>query len=80
MGQGLTPHEALGEAIWRVRDELGLGQDDVAEKADLAISQLSRLEHGQINPSWGTIRRVAAALGLPMSELVARAEQIELNA
>jgi transcriptional regulator with XRE-family HTH domain len=77
MAQGFTPQEALGEAIWRVRDERGLEQDDVAEKADLASSQLSRLEHGHINPSWGTIRRVAAALGLPMSELVARAEQIE---
>jgi transcriptional regulator with XRE-family HTH domain len=77
MGQGFTPQEALGEAIWRTRDERGFEQDDIAEQADLAIWQLSRLEHGQMNPSWGTVRRIAAALGLPMSELVARAEQIE---
>jgi transcriptional regulator with XRE-family HTH domain len=77
MDQGFTPQEALGEAIWRVRDERGLEQADVAKRANLAISQLSRLEHGEINPSWGTVRRIAGALGLPMSELVARAEQIE---
>jgi transcriptional regulator with XRE-family HTH domain len=77
MGHGLTPQEALGEAIWRLRDERGLEQDDVAKKANLNPTQLSRLEHGRINPSWGTVRRVAAALGLPMSELVARAEQVE---
>jgi transcriptional regulator with XRE-family HTH domain len=79
MGQGLTPQEALGEAICRLRDERGLEQHDVAERANLNTSQLSRLEHGRIKPSWGTVRRVAAALGLPMSELVARAEQIERN-
>jgi transcriptional regulator with XRE-family HTH domain len=77
MDPAFTPQEALGEAIWRIRDERGLEQDDVAEKADLAIWQLSRLEHGKMNPSWGTIRRIAAVLGVPMSELVARAEQIE---
>jgi transcriptional regulator with XRE-family HTH domain len=77
MDQGFTPQEALGAAIWRTRDERRLDQDDVAERADVAISQLSRLEHGEMNPSWGTIRRIAAALGVPMSELVARAEQIE---
>jgi transcriptional regulator with XRE-family HTH domain len=77
MGVGFTPQEALGEAIWRIRDERGLEQADIAVKANVAPSQLSRLEHGKMNPSWGTIRRIAAALGLPMSELIARAEQIE---
>lgn len=77
MDPAFTPQEALGEAIWRTRDERGLDQDDVAEQANLAIAQLSRLEHGNMNPSWGTIRRIAAVLGLPMSELVARAERIE---
>jgi transcriptional regulator with XRE-family HTH domain len=77
MGRRLTPQEALGEAVWRYRDERGLQQDDLAEKANVNPTQLSRLEHGSINPSWGTVRRVAAALDLPMSELVARAEQIE---
>jgi transcriptional regulator with XRE-family HTH domain len=79
MAPRFTPQEALGEAILRARDERGLDQDEVARKADLAIGQLSRLEHGQMNASWGTVRRISAVLGLPMSELVARAEQIEEN-
>jgi transcriptional regulator with XRE-family HTH domain len=77
MGAGFTPQEALGQAIWRIRDERGLDQANIAGKADVALSQLSRLEHGKMNPTWGTIRRIAGALGLPMSELIARAERIE---
>jgi transcriptional regulator with XRE-family HTH domain len=77
MARRLEPQKALGRAIRRLREERGLKQRDVANKANINLTHFSRLEHGRINPSWGTVRRVAAALDVPVSEVAARAEQID---
>jgi transcriptional regulator with XRE-family HTH domain len=71
------PQRALGQAIRRLRYELDLKAHDVAREANVNVTHYSRLENGRVNPSWGTVRRVAKALGRPVSELAARAEQIE---
>ncbi|MEN3283521.1 MAG: Helix-turn-helix domain [Solirubrobacteraceae bacterium] len=77
MARRLEPQKALGRAIRQMREEHGLKQGDIAKKANVNLTHFSRLEHGRVNPSWGTLRRVAAALGVPVSEVAARAEQIE---
>jgi len=79
MARRLEPQQALGRAIRGLREERGLRQHDVAKKANVNMTHFSRLEHGHINPSWGTVRRVAEALGVRVSELAARAEDIERN-
>ena len=71
------PDKALGLAIQRLRDELDLKSRDVAQRADVNPTHYSRLENGRINPSWGLVRRVAAALDVQVSELAARAERID---
>jgi transcriptional regulator with XRE-family HTH domain len=77
MARRLEPQQALGLAIRRLRDERGLKSHEVAKMANVNSTHFSRMEHGSINPSWGTVRRVARALGLEVSELASRAEQIE---
>jgi transcriptional regulator with XRE-family HTH domain len=77
MARRLEPQRALGLAIRRLRDERGLKAHEVAKKANVNLTHFSRMENGRINPSWGMVRRVAEALGLRVSELAARAEQIE---
>jgi transcriptional regulator with XRE-family HTH domain len=37
----------------------------------------SLIERGEGNPTWGTLRGIAAALGVSVSELAKAAEQME---
>jgi transcriptional regulator with XRE-family HTH domain len=71
------PQKALGLAIRRRRYERDLKAQDVAKRANVNVTHYSRLENGRVNPSWGTVRRVAEVLELSVSELAARAERIE---
>jgi len=38
---------------------------------------MSALENGRENPTLGTLARIAAALGQPLSELIRAAEEID---
>jgi transcriptional regulator with XRE-family HTH domain len=68
------PQPELAAAIRQVRERRGLSQAEVARRADIEPSWLSRLESGSANPSWGTVRRICDALDIPLSELVAIAD------
>lgn len=68
---------ALGAAVAHRRHELGLTQEAVALRGDLHQRWLSNVENGKRNPSYGSLRRLAAGLDLSASELLARAERIE---
>jgi transcriptional regulator with XRE-family HTH domain len=68
---------ALGQAVKRRREELGLTQEQLANNADLHQRWISNVENGKRNPSYGSLRRLAAGLELSASELLTRAEQIE---
>jgi transcriptional regulator with XRE-family HTH domain len=75
MGRRHEPQEALGRAIRQLRDERGLKQKELAQAADMNVTAISHIERGRANPAWGTVRRIAAALGVPVSEIAARAER-----
>ena len=49
----------------------------VALDAEMEASWLSHIERGRRNPSWSTVQRIAAAIGVQVSDLALRAEQIE---
>ena len=46
----------------------------VAEGAGLTASAISQIEHGRVSPSVLNVRRIAAALGLPVFELLTGAD------
>lgn len=77
MGRRLEPQEALGRAIRQLRDERGLTQQQLAAAADTDDKRISHLERGRTNPAWGTMRRIAAGLGVTLSEIAALAERLE---
>ena len=57
----------------RLRDlriEARLTQDALAELADVQQDKISRYECGEIEPSLPTLRKLAAALGVPVTELI----------
>jgi transcriptional regulator with XRE-family HTH domain len=76
MGRRHEPQEALGRAIRELRDERGIKQRDLAQAADMNVTAISHIERGRANPAWGTVKRIAAALGVPVSEVAARAERL----
>jgi transcriptional regulator with XRE-family HTH domain len=61
--------KALGQAVRKHREQLELTQEELAEKAEVHRTYLADIERGTRNPSIESIRRVAYALKIPISEL-----------
>ena len=61
--------ERFGTAIKFRREELGLTQEDLAEKAGIHRTYLSDVERGSRNLSLVNIEKLAAAMGMKISEL-----------
>ena len=77
MGKRRAPpdiRERFGYAVKGRRDELGLTQEDLADKAGIHRTYLSDVERGTRNLSLVNIERLAAALSMKMSELFAAVE------
>jgi transcriptional regulator with XRE-family HTH domain len=60
----------LGQRVAASRSQLGLSQTDVAKRAGLAASYLSRIENGKIHPTVPTAQKIAGALRVPLGELL----------
>jgi transcriptional regulator with XRE-family HTH domain len=67
---------ALGRAVQAIRAEKGISQVQLSEDTGLMQSWLSNVEHGRRNPSWNNVIRLAAGLGVSVSELATRAETL----
>lgn len=68
---------ALGEAIRTLRSKRGDNQEKLAQAAGITPNMLSLIERGEGNPSWVTVRGIAAALGASVAELAKTAERFE---
>lgn len=71
------PQQGLGAALKELRLERGLSQEELAHRASLHPTWISHLESGRENPAWGTVRRLAEALDIPLATLAERAESLE---
>lgn len=74
------PQEAqsgLGRAVQVARQKAGIDQETLAERAELPTSLIAELESGRSDPTWGDMRKVAAALGVSLEELSELAEEFE---
>ena len=69
MGRQPDPQPALGEAIRQLRNKRGLSQEDLAHAAGVTTGTVSTIERGNSNPTWGTVKRIAQALGVRIVEL-----------
>lgn len=68
---------ALGKAIRQLRSKKGASQERLANDAGITPNMLSLIERGEGNPSWVTLRGIAAALGVSVSTLAKAAEKLE---
>jgi transcriptional regulator with XRE-family HTH domain len=63
------PQPALGEAIRQLRRKGGATQKSLAEDAGLTVATLSLIERGLANPTWDSVKKIAAALDISMAEM-----------
>lgn len=62
---------ALGAAVRRLREDQGLSMEALAYRAGITLNTITRLELAQSEPGWMTVRKVANALGISLTELAA---------
>jgi XRE family transcriptional regulator of biofilm formation len=67
----------LGQAIRELRRKRGLSLEAVAQKAGLALNTLSLIERGEANPTWQTVKGIAAAFDVSIAEIAKRSLQFE---
>lgn len=65
---------AFGKVLRRLRKKAGLTQEQLGLEADLRRTYISILELGQQQPSLNTLIKLARALNMPASDLMAAVE------
>lgn len=66
----MTPEEAFGKVLRRLRNELGVSQEQLAFMCDLDRTFISMLERGVRQPSLASIIAISKALNTPPSEVI----------
>lgn len=72
--------KAIGAALRRLRKGAGMSQEELADRAAVHRTFVSQIERGLRNPTLEVIGRLADALGMSASSLVAEAEREAANA
>jgi transcriptional regulator with XRE-family HTH domain len=60
----------FGERVRNLRIEKNLSQEELANTAEIPINQVGRIERGEINTTLVTIKALADALQIKVSELL----------
>ena len=64
-------NSSIGERIRKYRLQKGLSQDKLSKAADVAFHTIVKIESGDTpNPTIDTIKKIAAALGVSVDELL----------
>jgi len=59
---------SIGTRVMQIRTQKGISQQELSRRSGLAGSYLSRIENRHLEPRPKTLRKIAAALGVPMAE------------
>lgn len=60
----------IGKRVMEERVRLGMSQEDLAGESLLSLRTIQRIESGQTSPRGDTLKRLAAALKVPVEELI----------
>lgn len=72
-----SPHPflvAYARVLRRHRKDTGLSQEELAFRAGLSMRYVSLLESGRHQPSLGTMKALADALGVSLAVMITEAE------
>jgi len=72
-----NPYWALGFAVGEHRDALGLSREAAARLWEVHPAWLGRLERGEANPSLERLKALANRMGVSLSSLFRRAEELD---
>ena len=61
---------SLGDRIREIRKDRLLSQEALAERADIHVNHLRRIELGQANPTYLVLLRLSGALEVPLPSLL----------
>jgi len=79
MSDAPQPQLDLAVAIRKIRRREKMTQEDLATRAGVHLTWISRVESGRSDLRWTSLCRLADGLGVSVLELVALAERIELD-
>jgi transcriptional regulator with XRE-family HTH domain len=66
---------SIAETVRAAREAEGLSANALAERSGVSRAMIAKVERAEAQPTAALLGRLSAALGLTLSELVARAEQ-----
>lgn len=67
----MTPRTRLGALVKSLREAAEMNQPELAKTAKVTTAYISQLESGKKkNPSLDVLKRLAKALGVPVTELL----------
>ena len=72
----LPLHVAFGRVVRELRLEQGLSQEELGNRTGLHRNHVGQVERGELSPTLTSVDVLAETLGLPASELIARAERL----
>jgi len=70
----------FADRLRKQREQKGLSQAELAEKAGLQVTAISHFETGGRSPSFDNLRKLADALAVTSDYLIGRSDQPELSA
>jgi DNA adenine methylase len=59
----------FGKSLKKLREERSMSQEFLANKSDVSLAQITRIERGVINPTICTIKALAIGLEVKTSEM-----------
>ena len=62
--------KAFGNHIRKIRESKGISQETLAYNANIPVSQIGRIERGEINTTISTIFLLSKALNIDVSEIM----------
>lgn len=62
--EALQTEHAVNQAMIDARQKSGMTQKELAERTGIAQADISKLEHGNANPSIRTLQRLAKGMGM----------------
>ncbi len=59
----------FGKHLKSLREEQGLSQEELANRADVSLPQITRIERGVVNPTLCTLKAISKGLGIKLNGL-----------
>jgi len=69
----------LGERVRSIRRSLGWTLEEAASRAGLARSTLSKIENGQMSPTYEALKKLASGLAITVPQLFTPPSRVQVN-